>query len=211
MKNISLLLNIILLVAVGVLYYLHFSGGKPADNESSGEGGSGFFSDLKIAFVNSDSLVKHYEFINDTRKTLEGKSNKLTQEYRSRVQGLQNEFSDYQRNVNNMTLSQARAVEENLAKKEQNLRLYEQSLSQELANEEAKMQKELYDRVTAYLKEYGKNNGLKIVLKYDPTSDVLFAGDSLDITGEVIKGLNSIYEEEKKGPAKAASDSTKKK
>lgn len=209
MKNISLVLNIVLLVAVGVLYYLHFSG-KESGNVSSAPG-TAAGGDLKIAFVSSDSLVKHYEFINDTRKQLEGKSMKLNQEYRNRAQGLQNEFNDYQRNVNNLTLSQARALEENLAKKEQNLRLYEQSLGQEMANEEAKITKELYDRVTTYLKEYGQSKGFKIVLKYDPTSDVLFAGDSLDITQDVIAGLNAEYKDEKEGRPRAVTDSTAKK
>lgn len=201
MKNISLILNIVLLIAVGVLYYLHFSSDGTDTTTHDEAGGSVPAGELKIAYVSSDSLVKHYEYINDTRKQLEDKSTKLTSEYRNRAQGLQNEFNDYQRNVNSMTLSQVRAVEENLAKKEQNLRLYEQTLSQELANEEAKIQKELYDRVTAYLKEYGEAKGLNIVLKYDPTSDVLFAGNALDITQEVINGLNDGYKQEKEAPA----------
>lgn len=209
MKNISLALNIVLLIAVGVLYYLHFSAGTPATPSEQKER-TAAVGDLKIAYVSSDSLIKNYEFINDTRKKLEDKSVKLNNEYRNRAQGLQTEFNNYQRNVNSMTLSQVRAVEEDLAKKEQNLRMYEQTLAQELANEEAKIQKELYDRVTAFLKEYGDANGLNIVLKYDPTSDVLFAGDALDITQDVINGLNDGYKKEK-APAAGSKETPAKK
>lgn len=210
MKNVSLALNVVLLIAVGVLYYLHFSG-KPS--ASGGTSNISFSpSAQQIVYVNSDSLVKHYSYLDDIRKQVEAKSTKLNNEYRNRAQGLQNEFNDYQRNVGNLTLSQAKTIEEGLARKEQNLRMYEQSLAQELQNDELKLQKELYDRITAYLKDYGKERGLQVVLKYDQTSDVLFASDSLDITSEVITGLNDKYKEEKAGgKAKADSTATKKK
>ena len=92
--------------------------------------------------------------------------------------GLQNEIAAYQRNVSNMTLGQVKAVEEDLGKKQQNLQMYQQSLSQQLMEEEAKLKKELYDRITVFLKKYGKEKDLQVVLKYDPTSDLLFAGDA---------------------------------
>lgn len=213
MKSVSLVLNIVLFVAVGILYYLHFSGPESATSQN---GGAATMSpeDMKIAFVRSDTLVKRYTYLEDIQKQFEDKSKKLDQEYRNRAQGLQNEFNEYQRNVGNLTLSQARAVEENLTKKEQNLRLYEQSLSQELANEQARIQKELYDRVTAFLKSYGQEKGFTVVLKFDPTSDVLFAGDSLDITEEVVAGLNLQYDKEKadaQSATKAKADSVAKK
>src|SRR5690606_6885677 len=104
--------------------------------------------------------------------------------------------------------------EEDLGNKQQNLRMYEQSLSQELMAEQNKLQQELYERLTDYLKEYGQKNNLQYVLKYDVSSDVLFAGDSLDITDPVLKGLNQIYQDEKAGiksGAKTDSAATKKK
>ena len=191
MKNISLVLNGVLLVAVAVLYFLHFSAG-PSDR-SAGSLISSASGDPLIAFINSDSVLKSYKYLDVKRKELEEKTKKLDKEYQNRVQGLQSEITNYQRNVGNLTLSQARALEEDLQKKQQNLRVYEQSLTQELMGEEAKLNKELYDRVTAFLKKYGQSNGLHIVFKFDQTSDVLFAGDSLDITSAVITGLNSEY------------------
>lgn len=202
MKNVSLALNGVLLVAVAVLYYLHFS-----SSPSSAQGGSALMSGEKplIAFINSDSVLQHYKYLDVRRKELEEKTKKMEQEYRNRSEGLQTEINNYQRNVGNMTLSQVRAVEEDLQRKQQNLRMYEQSLTQELMNEQSKLNKELYDRVTAFLKKYGQTHGLHIVLKFDPTSDVLFAGDSLDITNDVIKGLNVEYQQE---GGKTAADST---
>lgn len=206
MKNLSLILNIVLLVAVGVLYYLHFSGGKTSI--SSGSGVSGVPSDIKIAYINSDSVLKHYEYLKVNKDKMEAKTKKMDQDYRNRASGLQSEITAYQRNVNTMTLGQVRAVEEDLQKKQQNLQMYQQTLMQQLSEEEAKLNRELYDRITKFLKKYSQDNGLQVVLKFDPTSDVLYGGQALDISQDVIKGLNDEYQVEKAGGKGNQADST---
>lgn len=206
MKNLSLILNAVLLVAVGILYFLHFSG---KSEHTSSDGAMVETGNLALAYINSDSVLEHYEYLKEQRTRLEEKQSKMESEFRNRAQGLQNEISAYQRNVNNMTYNQQRGAEEELTRKQQNLQMYEQSLSQELMIEQNKLTKELYDRITAFLKDYGKSRGLQLVLKFDPTSDVLYAGDNLEITRAVIDGLNANYLTEKSG-VKADSTETKK-
>lgn len=205
MKNLSLVLNIVLLVAVIVLYVLYFSNNKSSAVSRSNDTTA---VNLKIAFINSDSVLEHYEYLKANRVQLEAKTKKLDQEYRNRAIGLQNEITAYQRNVSAMTLGQAKATEEDLGKKQQNLQMYQQQLSQQLMEEEAKLNKELYDRVTSYLKKYGEEKGLQVVFKYDPSSDVLYGGKALDITEDVIAGLNEDYKVENSGSA-VKSDTTK--
>jgi outer membrane protein len=195
MKNLSLILNIVLLVAVAVLFYLHFSSAKPV----SSEGSSVAPGEFTVAYINSDTVLKYYDYLKAQKTVLEDKSKKIEQEYRNRAIGLQNEIEAYKRNVNSMTLGQVRATEEDLGKKQQNLQLYQQSLGQQLMEEEAKLNRELYERITKFLKKYGTEKGLQVVLKYDPTSDVLFAGDAINITKDVIDGLNVEYTQEKTG------------
>ena len=207
MKNLSLILNAVLLVAVIVLFYLHFASSKPAAAATAGPANLG---DSKIAYIRSDSVLKNYEYLKVQGEALEAKRTKMEQDYRNRAIGLQNEIAAYQRNVSSMTLGQVRATEEDLGKKQQNLQMYQQSLGQQLGEEEAKLQKELYDRITVYLKKYGVEKGLQVVLKFDPTSDVLYAVDGLDISKEVTEGLNSEYKSEKTAPAKKDTTAAKK-
>ena len=54
MKNLSLILSTVLLVAVGVLYYLHFS----ANGSKSSNSATVAVGDLSIAYINSDSVAK---------------------------------------------------------------------------------------------------------------------------------------------------------
>ncbi|HTE29491.1 MAG TPA: OmpH family outer membrane protein [Chryseolinea sp.] len=207
MKNLSLILNVVLLVAVAVLFYLHFATGKPSPLSSS----SLDLGDNKIAYIKSDSVLQKYEYLKIQRVHLEEKTKKMDQDYRNRALGLQNEIAAYQRNVSSMTLGQVRATEEDLGKKQQNLQMFQQSLSQQLMEEEGKLNKELYDRVTVFLKKYGEEKGLQIVLKFDQSSDVLFAGEGLDISKDVIAGLNAAYQSEKSGvPIKKDSAAVKK-
>ncbi|MCE2733024.1 MAG: OmpH family outer membrane protein [Flammeovirgaceae bacterium] len=205
MKNLSIGLNVAQLIAVAVLYYLHFA--SPSSKTNSAGNNGVLLQDAKIAFINADSVLKYYSFLEVNKKALEAKGSKLEQDFRDRAQSLQNDVNQYQRTVNNMTFGQAKAAEEDLAKKQQNLQMYQQRLQQELAIEEGKLNRELYERITKFLKGYASQNNLQVVLKYDPTSDVLFGGETLDITQAVIDGLNTEYKNEKEGNVK--SDTTK--
>jgi len=204
-KNLSVVLNVVLLIAVAVLYYLHFTSSDMgnAKNEVSG---NNTIVDSNIVFVNSDSIVANYDYIKVKQKELENKSIKLDTEYKNRAQGLQSEFNNYQQNSSNLTMGQARAVEEDLMKKQQNLKLYEQSLMQELANDEAKISQELYDQVSRVVADYGRSNNVQLVVKFNQGSDVLFANEGLNITNEVIQLLNEDY---KNGVSTSNADSTK--
>ncbi len=205
MKQVSIIINIVLAVAVAILYYLHFRSGTQSANTATTGGVTGVQGDLRIAYINADSVLAHYEYYKVNREKLEAKGKKMDTDLSNRAQGLQREITSYQNTAANLTIGQARALEEDLTKKQQNLRVYQERLSQEMAIEENKFNKELYDRITAYLKEYGVQNGIHAVLKFDLTSDLLYAGDAIDITKDVIVGLNEGYKNDKE----QARDSTK--
>lgn len=205
-NNLSIALNIVLLVAVGVLYVLHFTG--DADGEDHDEGGTAVPADFSIAYVNSDSLLKNYDYFKELEGKLIEKRDKLNKEYENRAKGLQQEISNFQSTAGNMTISQARAVEEDLRKKQQNLMMYQEQLGQQLMQEEATMNAQLYDKVSGYLRDFGLNKELQIVLTYTKGSGVLYANDSLDITDQVIVGLNEAYNLDQNGSTAAAADTT---
>jgi outer membrane protein len=192
-KYLLLGLNIVLLIAVAVLFYLHFANTTDIEDIESADL---LDTDLSAAYINSDSLLSNYKYFNDLAGELETKRQKLEAEYQNRAQGLQREIEQFQRNVNNMTIGQGRAVEEDLMKKQQNLLQYQERLRQQLLQEEAQLNEKLYERVSQFLKTYGKENNLKLVLTYQKGSGVLYADDSLNITEQVISGLNREYETE---------------
>ena len=202
MKNLSLVLNIVLLIAVITLYVLYFTGNNKPENKSSA-GDSTLVGDVRVAYINSDTVLKYYDYFQVNKEKLEAKSQKLNDDYRQRAVGLQSEFSNYQRSVSSMTYGQVKAAEEDLAKKQQNLQLYEQSLAQQFMREEQALNQDLYARVTKFITKYSADNGIHLVLKFDPSSDVLYGNSGIDITQEVIKGLNEEYKTETANAAAA--------
>ncbi len=208
MKNVSLALNGILVVAVAVLYYLHFSSGSKAASTTSD---STIPTDIKIAYINSDTVLKYYDFFKSNVEKLEAKGKKLDQDLQNRAQSLQNDITAYQRNYGSMTIGQAKAVEEDLGKKRQNLELYQRSLEQQLMEEQAKVNEELYLKITDYLKGYAQEKELQVVLKYNTSSDLLYGGSAIDVTQDVIKGLNELYKVELATPKTDSTKTDKKK
>ncbi len=112
MKNLSLILNVVLFVAVLVLFFLHFSSQTQTEESNSTVVTSSL--PANIAYINSDTLLKNYEFSKVASDQLENKKDELQAEYENRARGLQTEITNFQRNAQNMTIAQARAVEEDL-------------------------------------------------------------------------------------------------
>ncbi len=148
---------------------------------------------LALAYVNSDSLATNYLYFADVNTQLEEKRLKFEKEFANRATGLQRQIEDFQKTANNMTLAQGRAVEEDLTRKQQNLQQYQQSLTQELLKEEAKLNKELYEKVANFLENYGKEHGLDFIFKHSKGGEIWYGDSSMDITSDVIKKLNTAY------------------
>jgi outer membrane protein len=203
MKNVSLILNAVLLVAVVILFILHFT------QKPSGSSVAGNFtpSSVKVAYVNQDTLFKYYDFVKVNRDRLEKQAKTLGDQLANRQASLQREVQAYQNNVNSLTIGQARDLEASLQQKGQNLQMYEQSLQQQMMDDQAQVAEQIHTKLADYLKSYSKERGIAVVVRYDRQSDVLYAGDSLDISKDVIKGLNDAWKvESTKTPA---ADTTK--
>ncbi len=153
----------------------------------------------QIVYVNSDSLLTKYDYFKDLKTKLDGKAKSAEQDMGAKTQAFQREVAQYQQQQNTMAADQRAATEQRLARKQQELQAYQQNAGAALQTEQAKEQEKLYDKVADYLKTYAKTKGYKMVLTYSKgNSAILFADDSLDITTEVIKGLNDDYKSTKK-------------
>ena len=153
----------------------------------------------KIVFVDSDSLLNQYEYFKVLKTKMEAKGKAADADLKAKGQAFQRDMQQYQSQANGMTAEQRAATEERLGRKQQELQAYQQNAGAAFQNEQAKEQEALYNKVADYLKTYAKDKGYKMVLKYQKgMGDILFADESLDVTSEVIKGLNEAYSKEKK-------------
>jgi outer membrane protein len=161
--------------------------------------GSKTASSSPIVYVNSDSLLNNYQYFKELKIKFEGKSKKADADLKDKSAAFQREVAAYQQSANTMSADQRSQTEQRLARKQQELQVYQQNAGTALQNEETQENEKLYDKVAEYLKKHAKDNGYKMVLTYAKgNSAILFADESLDVTKEVIKGLNEAYKSEKK-------------
>ena len=191
MKNASLILNVILTIAVAVLYYLHFKDRQPevetavkAPVEAKGRA---------MVYVNVDSLLTKYEFFKDTQKVLESKRFQLENDLATKGRNLQNKVAFFQQKAPTMTQEQGRATEASLQKEQQDIMAYRDRAAQNLATEEQNKNKELYDQIYDYLKKINGQNKYEFVLGYTKGGGILFADPAADRTSVILDGLNKEY------------------
>lgn len=195
MKNLSLILNAVLFLLVGYLYYVQFSGKKaemPAAIAPAATGGG-----VKIAYVNADTLDAKYEWLKAQKQALEQRLQNAENSMVSKKEALGKDMAAFQQKYESGTVPPAQLEPEYnaLAKRQQALAAEEQRLSKQLADEHAKTSNELMSNVEAQLKSLQSQIGYDYILSYSKGGgQVLLANDSLDITKQVLELLNAKKE-----------------
>lgn len=204
MKNLSLILNVILIIAVGVLYYLHFNSSKPEAEAAAVDPASiqlpSGIRDQSVLYVNADSLNANYEFVKTLQKEAQTKQASLENRYETKAQKFQQEYMSYQEKLQagTVNMDQAKAIEESLQKQKNELDMMQEQV-QNLIAESQKKNLQVQKEVFAFLKEFSRNKNISYVLTYsENVPGLIYANDSLDITKEVVAGLNSRYNNPKK-------------
>ncbi len=184
-------LSLGLLVAVGITAC---NQNKPATSTTPAAANTTTAAAHETVYVNSDSLLSKYNYVKDINKKMNDKGNAAKAEVQSRRDALQREVADYQKNANTMPADQRQATEQRLQREGQAEQAYEQNTSAELQDAQGKATAKLDDKVAEYVKQYAKDKGYKLVLTYSKNgSSVLYGDPSLDITADVVKGLNDAY------------------
>lgn len=205
-KNISLLLNVVLIIAVAVLYYLHFAGQAPQREETTEHdtaAGLPVFMDMPIYYVNTDTLSAHYEFAKELEKELRQKQDQSEDKFEKEAKRFEKQVMEFQENARFMTQDEGKRKQEELMAREQELAQLEQELSIRLREDQEKLNRELRERIIKYIRDSRKNRNFSYILGYSKMENNILVGhDSLDITREMLKGLNAEYEESKKNEEK---------
>ena len=93
-----------------------------------------------------------------------------------------------------MSDMQRQQTEEQLMARQQKLMEKKDLLLGQLEDEKSKSSEELYSKVSTFIRSLNVDNKYNFVLGYSKGGGILFANDSLDITGKVLEGLNKEFE-----------------
>ena len=147
---------------------------------------------LKIAYVDTDSLLRSYTLAQELNNEMLQMQETMRANINERTKAFEKEVAEFQRKAeNNAFLSPDRAQQESqrLANEERKLQEYAQKLELEALQSTQKMQIRVNDSIQNYIDEV-LSSAYDIVLTQVGT---LHVTKKMDITEEVIKGLNARY------------------
>lgn len=165
---------------------------QQADDKAQSAKGSN--TEMKIAYVEVDSIMSQYTFCKEYTKILEKKSQNIQNTVNAKGRSLQAAAAKFQQDVqsNKYTQQQAEAVQAGLQRQDADLRALQQRLGTEFQNETEKFNKALRDSIQHYLAAYNKDKKYALILS-KAGDNILYADKTYDITNEVIAGLNKAY------------------
>lgn len=197
MKKTPLILSIIALVGVIALAIVSIAGSgkkatKTADAENvTAEKGA-------IVYFNLDKVLEEYDMANDLRSAVETKVQSISDEINRRGSKLQKDMQSFQDKIDKglMTRSTAEVQGAQLQERQNSYQNYVAQKQQEMQEEQAVMMNKIADAIKSFIDEYNaeKEYAMIISTQGDILPAPVAAGDpGLDITQEIIDGLNSRY------------------
>lgn len=163
--------------------------GLPKAEASTTDGG--------IAFVDLDTLKSQYLYYKDCEKELEAKSNTYEADINKRGAALQRAGAEFQRKIQEgvyTSQEQAAAAQASLMKQQGELEKLQASYAQKFAKDQENYSKALRDSLDNFLRQYNKDKKYSMIL----TKDVILLGDdAMEITKEVVAGMNKRYSKKK--------------
>ena len=196
MKNTSLILSIISLIAVVVFGILTLTkDGKKAEVVNEGENTEVAAQKGDIVYVDLDRILMEYDMANDLRSVVETKVQNIQAEVNRRGQKLEKEVAAYQEKIQKglMTRSVAEVQGQTLQEQEIEFYIYAAQKQQEINEEQVVMMNQLGDAIQTFINKYNEEKQYAMILTNSGGAPVITADANLDITEAVLAGLNEEY------------------
>lgn len=202
MKNALLVVNALLVIAVGFLLYKQFSGNKSSATSKasaivSNNNDSLLNKKVLFAYIDMDTLQEKYTLAKNAQEEIKRKFNEMNGTMERMEKSYKSKIAGYQQKANTMTQDEAMAAQQDVQNSQQQIMEKRQTLTDEyqsfLSNKTMAIQKKIKD----FLKEFNADKTFSFIFVNEP--GLFYYKDTVfDITKEVVKGLNEQYASEKK-------------
>lgn len=195
MKNLNLILNLILLAAVGFLFYKVYATPKPAakvtvasPKEQAATGAA--LPSQVLAYVDLDSLNEKIDFIRDKRKALEAEQRTIENNWTNSMRGLERQRDNFVKKAQ-ITQEEAEKFQMSLMSQQEQIENTKNQAAQRLSDKSVKFMDEIQKNLKEFLTDYNKEKGYSYILTTGTGLDYLVYKDSAyNITADVIDGMN---------------------
>lgn len=181
----------LLFIGVAALFVLHFTG---KTNNKAGTVNTGN-QNITFAFINTDTIYSQYDFAKDVQAELAAFEKQLQEQYKGRMAAFEKEYNDYLKKGTSgqLSLDEQKKTEEKLGRKQQELSTLDAELSQQLMAEKEKRNVEVHDTIVSFIHRFNKTKNYTFIFERSYGGTLLYADPSLEITDEIMKGLNEEY------------------
>ncbi|MEO7444136.1 MAG: OmpH family outer membrane protein [Ferruginibacter sp.] len=198
MKQLSLILNAVLFIAVIILYVKVFSGPGKAVTQSTQTSGStrvvaSEAGDARppIAYVDLDSLNEHINYIKERRRQLESEQKNIESDWNSGMRNLESRKDNFLKKGNAITQAEAEKFQGELYQAQQQLESRKQTMMQKLSEKSYKFMDDIQKKLKTFLADYNKDKQYMYILTTGTGLDYMVYKDSaLNITSDVVQGMN---------------------
>lgn len=205
LNKVSLVLNIILLAAVAFLFVRVF--GTSPEKTPSGQNEkikqerdsvSSPTSGSRIAYVDAEKLNEGYTFIAEKYEELEKEQMRLESQIDRKMRAAEERYRELEAQAPTMTPTEMEQAQIELQTMQQDITQFQEKVASDFRKKEAATQEQFFSNIRDFLLTYNSDNKYDFILTYQMGGQVLLANDSLDITEEVLSGLNQHHSATKK-------------
>lgn len=195
MKNTPLILSIIAVVAAVVAIVLSCLTPKAASKSTeTPQGAEAVAGD--IVYVRIDTLIMQYDMYSDLRSSFEAKATGVQDDLNKKGRKLESDIKAFENQYSKglLTRSAAEQQQNSLQQRQQELQNLMAQKQYEMQEEEIVLNNRIMDAIKTYLEKYNEAHGYAAILTTSGATNVVIVGNpALDITQEVVEGLNAEY------------------
>ena len=149
-----------------------------------------------IVYLQLDSLIVNYDMYNDLMTAFQTKVQGIQDDLAKRGRRLESDAKAFENQYQKGLLTRSAAEEQSnkLAQRQQNLQNDAAKKDQEIQEEQAVLNNKVYYAVKDFIERYNEEHQFALILTTSAaTNTVLNENPGLDITADVLKGLNEEY------------------
>lgn len=150
---------------------------------------------LKVAYVDTDTIMAKYQYAIDLNEELLAYKDQQEKYYQQQMTQFQSDYNNYLQTGASLTLTQQQAKEAELKQRMEKMSTLEQELMAKVAERQLSENTKLLNAIFAFIREYNAANQQFDVILRKSFNDtpVLYANPAMDITEEILAGLNEEY------------------
>ena len=191
----SMMINCLLIVAVVILYILHFAGNKNQPVAYTYTPAEGVAGTGEIVYINIDTINAHYKLVEILTDDIDAEKKRQEVSFANRQKTLENKYAQFQKNyqANILTQVQVENTQMQLMQESETLQQeYEQVLSHLQARQMAALQ-QIADSLIAASQRVNSTRNASFIFSYQYGGQLIVADPTKDLTGEVLQELNNYY------------------